>query len=628
MKTIGHVAVAAALALGLLALLAPTALGSSHAAADYRHACATSVPAGQATCMALVRTNVASYQGVRAGVTPAGYGPASLRSAYKLATAAANSGHGQTVAIVDVGGDPRIASNLRTYRRQFGLPACGTGCFRRVNETGGTTLPGVISGWPIEISLDVDMVSAICPNCHILLVEASSADLSDLGKGVDAAVSLGARFVSNSYGSVEFSGQTADDAFYHHPGVAITAAAGDDGFGVDYPAAAPLVTAVGGTSLVKSSNARGWRERVWGDGESGTGQGTGSGCSTMEPKPAWQTDAGCALRTTADVSASADPNTGVAVYDTEDAGGGWTVVGGTSEATPIIAATYALAGKPGASDTASQYPYEHAARLFDVTSGSNGTCGTYLCHGEAGYDGPTGLGTPDGTGAFKPVDNSITITRPGARAGIRGRAITRLHVHASDTATGQTLAYHATGLPAGLSISHSTGVISGKPTKREVRSVTVTASDNTGAAASASFTWSVSSVGAITSGLSASRCLTDKGGKTTTRDPDQIARCTGGTSQRWEVTPLSGGAVEIHLVKGEPARSCLSVLGAGTAAGTRVVSSNCVLTSSQEWTAGAHGHLIGKHSGKCVGDPGAGPNGTQLKIARCTTAARERWNLP
>jgi Putative Ig domain/Ricin-type beta-trefoil lectin domain len=628
MKTIGHVVVAAAMALGLLALPAATALGSSHPAPDYRHACATSVPAGQAACLALVRTNVASYQGVRADVTPAGYGPASLRSAYKLATAAADSGHGQTVAIVDVGGDPRIASDLRTYRSQFGLAACATGCFRQVNETGGTSLPGVVSGWPIEISLDVDMVSAICPNCHIVLVEASSASLSDLGTGVNTAVQLGTRFVSNSYGAAEFSGETADDAFYEHPGVAITAGAGDDGFGVSYPAAVPSVTAVGGTSLVRSSNARGWRETVWGDGGSGTGEGTGSGCSTIEPKPAWQADSGCASRTSADVSADADPNTGVAVYDTEDAGGGWVEVGGTSAATPVVAAAYALAGRPGASDTASQYPYQHAARLFDVTSGSNGACGTYLCHGEAGYDGPTGLGTPDGTSAFKPVDNTITVTRPGTRAGIKGRTISRLHIHASDTATGQSLAYHATGLPAGLSINHSTGVISGKPTKREVRSVTVTASDNTGATASASFSWSVSSVGAITSGLSARRCLTDKGGKTATRYPDQIARCNGGTSQRWAVTPLRGGAVEIHLVKGEPARSCLSVLGAGTTAGTRVVSSNCVLTSSQEWTAGARGHLTGKHSGKCIGDPGSGPNGTHLRIAVCTTAAREHWNLP
>ena len=494
----------AAIAAGLLAISSVAAASSSASTSTgpgYRHACATTVPAGRATCLALTRTGVAAYRGVRPGVTPAGYGPAQFQSAYKLATAAAESGRGQTVAIVDDGGDPSLASDLAVYRRQFGLPACGAGCFTQVNETGGTTLPPPVTGWPVEESLDVDMVSAVCPHCHILLVESSSALITDLGASVDEAVALGAGFVSNSYAGPEFAGETSDDTFYDHPGVAITAAAGDDGFQVNYPAVSPFVTAVGGTSLKRSSNARGWAESVWGDGESGAGDGTGSGCSAVEAKPTWQTDSGCADRTTADVSADADPNTGAAIYDTEDEGG-WIEVGGTSQATPIIAATYALAGTPGAGDTASGYPYRHTSRLFDVTAGSNGTCSpAYLCHGEAGYDGPTGLGTPDGVGGFKAVDNVISVTSPGSQAGTKGRAVS-LHVHAADTATGQTLFYFASGLPAGLSMNEKTGVISGTPKARGISRVTVTAVDDTGITGSASFGWTVSSVGAITSGLS------------------------------------------------------------------------------------------------------------------------------
>ena len=330
----------------------------------------------------------------------AGFGPADLQSAYDLPSSMA--GAGETVAVVDAFDDPNAESDLATYRADWGLPACGSGCFEKVNENGQTSpLPAAAgaTGWATEESLDLDMVSAICPNCHILLVEASNADLPDLGAGVNAAVSLGAAFVSNSYGGAESAADPTFDAeFYQHPGVAVTASGGDSGYGVSYPAASQFVTSVGGTSLSQAANSRGWTETVWGSASGG--EGTGSGCSADDAKPSWQTDTGCATRTDNDVAAVADPNTGLAVYDTYDQGG-WLEVGGTSASSPIIASVFALAGTPAAGTYPSSYLYQLPSGLFNVTSGADGSCATaYLCTAGAGYDGPAGWGTPDGTAAF------------------------------------------------------------------------------------------------------------------------------------------------------------------------------------------------------------------------------------
>jgi hypothetical protein len=366
---------------------------------------------GYAHCDALARTDVRpqleSALGVAPRATVAGYGPSSLQSAYSLAAASAANGAGETVAVVDAYNDPNAAADLAVYRSQFGLAACtvASGCFKVVSQTGSTTsLPAnapVSDDWTGEESLDVDMVSAICPLCHIDLVEANSESFADLGTAMNQAVAQGAEFVSNSYGGTESSAETSYDAsYYDHPGVAVTASSGDSGYGVQYPAASPYVTAVGGTSLSTSSTARGWTESVW---STSSTEGTGSGCSAYETKPAWQTDIGCARRTVADVSAVADPATGVAVYDSFNGEGGWNVYGGTSVASPIIASVYALAGIPAAGTNPASYPYAHIPSFYDVTAGSTSTCTpSYLCTAEVGYDGPTGLGTPDGTAAFVP----------------------------------------------------------------------------------------------------------------------------------------------------------------------------------------------------------------------------------
>ncbi|HEX3805969.1 MAG TPA: hypothetical protein VHV52_04225 [Gaiellaceae bacterium] len=384
---------------------------------------ATSVPSlrpfctvGPIHCMSFLRTDLPIVQDATAAHD--GYGAQDLQSAYNLASASASKGGGQTVALVDAYDDPTIESDLNVYRSYYGLGPCTTanGCFKKVNQDGEQgNYPIANPDWDPEIALDTEMVSAICPKCHILLVEANSADEatvmsnpvqhSDLGASVDTAVNLGATEVSNSYGSAgPEPDQTFWDHYYDHPGVAITVSAGDQDYGVAWPAASPYVTAVGGTELAQDpSTARGWSESVWGSALPGVlpsdAQGTGSGCSIWEPKPSWQHDAGCAGRTVADVSAVAD---GVAIYDSSVEIGGWGVVAGTSISSPLTASVYALAGN-ASKVVYGSYPYSHLKGLNDVTTGSNFTpataCG-YLCQAGPGYDGPTGNGTPNGTSGF------------------------------------------------------------------------------------------------------------------------------------------------------------------------------------------------------------------------------------
>jgi subtilase family serine protease len=330
----------------------------------------------------------------KASSVPSGaFGPTQFRTGYNLTgTGSLNT----TIAIVDAYDDPNIENDLAVYSTHFNLPQCTTagGCFKKVDQTGGTKYPAKNAGWALEIALDVEIAHAVCPNCKILLVEATTNSFANLLTAEDYAKAH-ATVVSNSWGGSEFSGETTYDTHFSTAGKPITFSSGDGGYGVEYPAASQYVTAVGGTTLTLNSNNTYRSETVW--------SGAGSGCSAYEPKPSWQSDAGCIRRTVADVSADADPNTGAAVYDTVRYQGrsGWFQVGGTSLASPLIAATYALGVTAGVSDA--QYLYKHASSstLHDVTTGSNGACGgSYLCTGKSGYDGPTGLGTPNGIGGF------------------------------------------------------------------------------------------------------------------------------------------------------------------------------------------------------------------------------------
>ncbi|MDX6606453.1 MAG: hypothetical protein QOD14_993 [Solirubrobacterales bacterium] len=402
MLRLRHLTIAGAVIASTLAL---TLVASSGAAPAAGHtvipgACALDLRNDHSHCDLNV---IATLKGEpKAAAAPtAGYGPADLRSAYKLPT---TGGTGQTVGIVDAYGDNTAEADMATYRSNYGLPPCTTanGCFKKVNQAGVQgAYPANNQGWALETQLDLQMVSAVCPGCKILLVEAKNNLSASLYAAEDTAARLGATEISNSWGGSESSTETTDDAHFNHPGAAITVSSGDSGYGVEYPAASRYVTSVGGTSLNHATNARGWSETAW--------SGSGSGCSAYEAKPAWQTDTGCAKRTVADVSAVADPNTGVAVYDsncnligqlTGQCFKGWGVVGGTSASAPIVAGVYGLAGN-GSTVNYGSFPYSHTTSLFDVTTGSNGSCSpAYLCTSRAGYDGPTGLGTPNGTAAF------------------------------------------------------------------------------------------------------------------------------------------------------------------------------------------------------------------------------------
>jgi hypothetical protein len=348
----------------------------------------------------------------KAATTPPGFGPADLQAAYAIPASLAPS---LTVAVVDAQDNPNAEKDLAVYRSQFGLPACTTanGCFKKVNQEGAASpLPAGDTDWGGEIALDLDMVSAICPSCKILLVEANSQADTDLAAGVDLAASLGAAAISNSYGWLEDGNSTADATHYSHAGVFITASSGDSQLlatnettgaqstGPSFPAVTPTLTAVGGTALKKDSSARGWTETVW-ENSPQQGSGTGSGCSTIFAQPSFQTKTltGCAKRAEADVSAVADPATGVAIYDTyggSAAGAaGWEVYGGTSAASPIVASLVTRIGK--ASTMTNAFSYANPADFYDVTSGSTGSCSSDepICNAGPGWDGPTGNGTPN-----------------------------------------------------------------------------------------------------------------------------------------------------------------------------------------------------------------------------------------
>ena len=332
--------------------------------------CALTLQPGQASCTIAINVNILSIADtlLPASLIP-GMHPSDIRSAYNIPP----GGSGHTVAIVDAYDDATAELDLGVYRSKYGMSACGSlnGCFRKVNQHGGgllMPLPNV--AWAQEESLDIEMVSAACPNCKILLVEANSASLDDLGAAEDTAVALGAKVVSNSYYAAEWSGETAYDVHFNHPGVAITASSGDAPYPF-YPAASPYVTAIGGTSI--SGGPGSWSETPWAY--------AGTGCSAYEPQPSYQSGvSACSTRSTVDMATVADPQTGVSAFATLS--GGWVVVGGTSVGAPLVAGAYALAGNgagPG-------HSYANPSAFRDVAP--------------AGYDPLTGLGTPQGTGGL------------------------------------------------------------------------------------------------------------------------------------------------------------------------------------------------------------------------------------
>ena len=644
-----------------------------------------------ATCMVITRPAAARRAGSVRPDTPGGYGPSDLRSAYGLA--ALTGGARQTVAVITPYDEATAAADLTAYRSTYGLPPCTStdGCFSQVNQTATPPQPPPAgTSWPVTTDTALDMISAVCPNCHLLLVQANTPAITDLGAAVNVAAAQGANVIEIGWDVTEFSGETSDDTkYFTHKGIAIIVASAEStttggyGYGdIGYPAASPDVTAVGGTTLSQDSSdtPRGWSETAW--------QQTGSGCSMYEKAPSWQAQPSgdpplCTggMRALNDLAADADPNTGVAVENAS----AWYDEGGTGVAAAIVAGIYALAGPAGSSDNPAAYPYEHPGGSYgtpgnkypfyeglnDINSGFNasGTCTpAYLCTGGNGYDGPTGLGSPEGTASLVSTGGlSGTIRSAGVYnmcvddTGDASTNGTKIQAYAclADDSQNWTLEANST-----LEINGKCADATGRGTApgTPIQLYTCTNAENQEWQAQSngelinvnSLTcledpggmgngtqlvidtcsdapdqqWIPpyvvpSSSGPVISGISPNLCLNDENGGTSNGNVIRIYGCEGtDPSEVWTVEP--GG--NIRLTK--DVSMCMDVLGYGTKPGTVIQLYNCTGDDAQQWVARSDGSLLNPASGLCLEDPNSGPGGTQLDIDTCTGAADQQWTPP
>lgn len=645
--------------------------------------CPPSSP-GLAGCAALTSAPGTARKAA-AAVTPGGYAPADLRKAYALQSDTAGSG--QTVAVVTPYDDPSAAADLAAYRSQYGISPCtvADGCFRQVSQTGTSSLPPAQAGWSTAVAESIDMISAICPNCHILVVEAKTSAIADLGTAENEAAALGGTSVVNDWyipeaqlGSTE---TTYDSQYFNHPGVAITAPGSDDGYDVSYPAASPYVTAVGGTTLTAGgTGARGFTETAW--------AGSNSGCSAYEPKPSWQADTGCTTRTLNDLAADADPNTPVAYYDTPTEAG-WGEGSGTVAAAAIIAAAYALAGAPGASDYPASYPYKHPGGgytapgtaytsptgLNPVTAGSDGVCSVaYLCTAGTGYNGPAGLGSPA---------SPYALTSGGASAndafysGVTGKCLddngqkttagNKIDIYSCNGSAAQNWTAQPDGLIT-VTISGNTpataclgtaGTTSGSLVQTAACDAS-SASDQWATQANGSLVnaatgmclddpsvsvtdgtqlelwacnggynqaWTApyarpAATGYIKTKISSGKCVADTNGATTNGNVIQIWDCLGNAAQYWNVQPTS--TLQLHGQSG-----CLTAANDGMVNATPIVYYTCDGDPSQHWAEHSDGSLVNIRSGLCLADPDADDtNGVQLQLSPCNSQVQQTWDVP
>jgi hypothetical protein len=418
LPVLASVAFAFAACVGTTPALDPVASDPALTAPEPDATPASSEPMSCATaghtyhCKGRIRTDGQAF----ANAAATGYGPADLVSAYALNTSLKPT---TTIALVDAFGYPNAESDLAQYRSKYGLPPCtvASGCLTIVNQQGQKSPlpspPPANDDWTVETALDLDMASAACPTCKLLLVQANDDTSNGLLVAQATAANLGAAVISDSWGgpeSTQQTGQSQESFFNLGKPVTIFVAAGDSGYdnagqGPDYPSVSAYVIAVGGTNLKRSTAAtRGWVETAWTMG--------GSSCSISVPKPTFQSNltTACTFRAASDVAAVGDPATGLTVYNA--GAGGFIVVGGTSAAAPFVAGVFALNGLGAAGPT---YPYAHPTAWNDVTSGTNGSCGNVLCNSAKGWDGPTGLGTPIGSalgGAATPPDMALPPSPP------------------------------------------------------------------------------------------------------------------------------------------------------------------------------------------------------------------------
>jgi len=630
---------------------------------------------GQVTCGALVTAGARSAAALAAGTTPAGFGPSAIQDAYGFQSTTA--GMRQTVAVVTPYDDPTAETDLGTYRSQFSIPACTTanGCFSKVNQTGGTSYPGNPGGWAAATAISLDMISAVCPNCHIILVEATDSSIDNLGQAENEAVALGAKFVDNTWFTAEGTYGTSepgyDSSYFSHPGVAITAPDGSGGgYGTYYPAASPDVIAVGGTTLTQASGtSRGWTETAW--------SGSGAGCSPYEAKPSWQTDTGCSTRMLNDISAIADPGSPIALYDTSN--NGWATGGGNDAATAVVAAAYALAGSPPAGSSPASFLYANDGNLInDITTGSDGTCAPapgYFCAAGAGYDGPTGVGT---LASVVPLMSSGTSRTGLISSGITGKCLdnseggsangNKIDIYGCNGGNGSqlwTVLADGTIRIAGKCLDNKSSVNANK------NPVDLYQCDNTGAQQ-----WRVRYPNALEN-PETGKCLDDPDSTTTDTTQLDIYTCNQTAAQKWALpytTPTSSGEV----VSGVPASGataaggeCMDNFHGYTPDGNKVdiwtcnggvgsqlwtveadntiqIAGKCLdnngdvakdLNPVDLWTCNSHdseqwiprsdGSLFNPETGMCLDDNNSTTaNGTQLEIYTCNGAANQRWILP
>jgi Ricin-type beta-trefoil lectin domain len=620
--------------------------------------------------------------------TPTGYGPADLQSAYGLT--ALNAGARQTVAVVTAYDDPTAEADLATYRSTYDLAPCTTAdsCFQKINQTGGSQPPPPNGqAWADVTAADLDVISAVCPNCRLLLIEATSNQITDMGAAVNQAVTSGANVIDVGWGVAESAAETGyDSSYFEHKGVTIVAAApaaaSGDGSGMTaYPAASPYVTAVGGTTLTAGTSTRGWTETAWPQG--------GSGCSPYEANPSWQPASICGgKRALNDVSA--DAGSPVASYNSYD-NSGWNGAEGTGVAAAIIAGIYGLAGPDGSSDYPAAYPYQHpggsyttprnayaySEGLNDITSGNNGTCATtYMCQAGKGYDGPTGLGSPESSLSFTATGiTSGSVRSQGAydmcmdntnNKPANGNNIQIYQCQFADASQNWTLEANGTlqiqgkcadianyGTTPGSLIQLYTceslpGATNQQWQARANGQIVNPASglclDNPGgtqntiqlqiddcSAGNPAQTWLPpyivpTSTGDISETANVNICINDANGAQKDGAIIRAYPCLpSDNSEIWHVEP--GGDIGLS----ENTGYCIDIQNSGTAPGSVLQLYTCNGGASQQWVAQSDGSLLNPASGLCLEDPGNGGSGTQLDINTCPSAsdfADMQWMLP
>jgi subtilase family serine protease len=400
----------------VISLLAAPAAGASQPTWTHRdnHVCAKAGP-GDAACASIAHVlyqNGAVYHArtareldtVAKPAATVSYSAVGIRKAYGIT---ASGDPSRVIAIVDAYDDTAAFTNLTAYRAQMGLPTINNctvsqltaltagsanPCFSKTDQNGGTSYPAADAGWANEIDLDLQAASAVCPMCSILLLEASSSSFSALGAAETTASNTAhVLAISNSYGSTGDAPGSSYTAWDNaaKKGIAVMASTGDNGYGPSFPASGTYVIGVGGTNVQVDANGVRTAETAW--------SGAGSGCSTYNAAASWQVIAGSPCGTKkaiADVSADADPYSGLQVYTNYNGTTGWNIFGGTSLASPLVGALYAMQGGYSATTLAGAYAWAPTTGYYDVTSGTNGTCSpSALCTAGVGWDGPTGRGS-------------------------------------------------------------------------------------------------------------------------------------------------------------------------------------------------------------------------------------------